>query len=196
MTIRPSPPSLVTSTQPFLHCCETWHVRAANGEVIQNRPTQQATWNAIEGMQRDLLTPLEERFGLVTLTYGFAGPELVKAIKARAAKGGWLPNISPAGDQHAGHELNTHGKPICKRGGIAVDLRVPGLSSEEVAAYVIENLPFDRIYLYSPEQAFHLSWVDPEFRTGQVIRMIPTKNGGLVPKVVVRGKKGPPPDPR
>ncbi len=102
-------------------------------------------------MQRDLLAPLEERFGVVTLTYGFAGPELVKAIKKRAAEGGWLPNISPAGDQHAGHELNTHGKPTCKRGGIAVDLRVPGVSSEEVAAYVTENLPFDRIYLYSPE---------------------------------------------
>ena len=188
MPIRPSPPSLITSTQPFLHCCETWHVHAARGEVIQNWPTQQGTWNAIEGMQRDLLTPLEERFGLVTLTYGFAGPELVKAIKKRAAEGGWLPNISPAGDQHAGHELNTHGKAICKRGGIAADLRVPGVSSEDVAAYVIENLPFDRIYLYSAAQAFHLGWVDPEFRIGQVIRMIPTKSGGLVPKVVIKGR--------
>lgn len=25
-------------------------------------------------MQRDLLTPMEERYGVVTLTYGFAGP--------------------------------------------------------------------------------------------------------------------------
>jgi hypothetical protein len=114
----------------------------------------------------------------------------MKAIKKRAVEGGWLPNISPDGDQHAGHELNSRGKAICRRGGIAVDLRVPGVSSEDVAAYVIEKLPFDRIYLYSATQAFHMSWVDPEFRTGQVIRMIPTKTGGLVPKVVIKGKSG------
>ena len=188
MTIRPSPPSLMTSTQPFLHCCETWHVLAADGRRIPNRPKQQATWDAIAGMQRDLLTPLEERYGVVTLTYGFAGPELVKAVMKRAEEGGWLPNITPSGDQHAGHELNTHGNPICKRGGIAVDLRVPGVSSHEVSDWVIKNLPFDRIYLYSAEQPFHMSWVEEPHRHGQVVRMVPTETGGLMPKIVVKGR--------
>ena len=93
--IRPTPPSLITSTEPFLHCCETWHVLAARGEFIQNQPKQEATWEAIAGMQRDLLKPLEERYGLVSLTYGFAGPQLVKAIVKRAAEGGWLPQHLP-----------------------------------------------------------------------------------------------------
>lgn len=189
MPIRPSPPSLITSTQPFLHCCETWHVLAAKGEILVNRPKQQATWEAITAMQRDLLTSLEERYGVVTLTYGFAGPALVKAIEKRAVEGGWLPNISPKGDQHAGYELNTWGNRICKRDGIAVDLRVPGVSSEDVASWVINNLPFDRIYLYSAAQPFHMSWAPAHLRVGQVVRMVPTKGGGLVPKVVVPGRK-------
>lgn len=88
MPIRPSPPSLITSTEPFLHCCETWHVLAAAGHILPNRPKQQGTWNAIEGMQRDLLAPLEGPYCVVTLTSGFAGPELVKAIKMRAEEGG------------------------------------------------------------------------------------------------------------
>lgn len=188
MPIRPSPHSLPTTAEPFLHCCETWHVRAAKGIILPNRPIQPQTWAAIAGMQRDLLSPLEKQFGVLTLTYGFAGPELVKAIKKRAREGNWLPNISPATDQHAGHELNTWGNPICKRGGIAVDLRVPGVPSDVVWTWAIANLPFDRIYLYTPEQSFHMSWVEPHLRHGQVVQMLPTKAGGLVPRVVVRGR--------
>ncbi len=189
MDTRPTPPSLRTSTQPFLHCCETWHVLAADGRRIENRPRQPETWDAIAGMQRDLLTPLEEKYGVVELTYGFAGPELVKAIKKRAEEGGWLPNIHPRGDQHAGHELNSWGNRICDRDGIAVDLRVPGQSSEDVAQWVIDTLPFDRIYLYGPDRPFHLSWAPEESRVGQVVRMMPKKGGGLVPRVIVRGRK-------
>jgi len=123
------------------------------------------------------------------LTYGFAGPELLKAVKLRAQKGAWLPNISPIGDQHAGHERNQRGNRICKRDGIAVDLRVPGHSSEDVANWVIETLPFDRIYLYGGDKPFHLSW-SPE-PIGQVIRMKLTERGFLYPRVERRG--APPP---
>lgn len=186
---RPTPQTTPTSTQPFLHCCETWRVLAAEGRVIANRPQQPETWGAIAAMQRDLLGPMEERYGLVELTYGFAGLELIKAINARAEEGGWLPNIHPKGDQHAGHELNTRGNRICDRDGIAVDLRVPGTSSEDVAQWVIETLPFDRIYIYGPDRPFHLSWAPEASRVGQVIRMMPLDGGGLIPRVVVQGRK-------
>jgi hypothetical protein len=189
MDVRPTPPSLQTSTQPFLHCCETWHVLAAAGDRIENRPQQPETWDAIAGMQRDLLGPLEERYGVVVLTYGFAGPALIKAIKKRADEGGWLPNIHPKGDQHAGYELNSWGNRICDRDGIAVDLRVPGTSSQEVADWVVDTLPFDRIYLYGPDRPFHMSWAPEASRVGQVVKMNPKKGGGLVPQVVVRGRK-------
>lgn len=186
--IRPTPPDVITSTTPILHCCETWQVRARAGAVIPNRPEQSETWNAIEQLQRQLLRPLEERFGLVSLTYGFAGRDLVKAVEERAAEGGWLPNISPKTDQHAGYELNTWCNRICERDGIAVDLRVPGVSSDEVSEWVICELPFDRMYLYGADRAFHLSW-SPE-PLGQVVRMWTTDSGQLMPRVIVKGRSG------
>jgi hypothetical protein len=185
MQTRPTPPSLFTSISTLLHCCETWHVRAGEGRVIPNLPTEPETWAAIASMQSVLLTPLERRFGVVVLTYGFAGPELVKAIEERAAEGGWLPNISPRGDQHAGHERNRLGNRICKRDGIAVDLRVPGQDSLVVAQWVVDNLPFDRIYVYDSVRPFHLSWA-PE-PVAQVVRMVTTASGRLMPRVLPKG---------
>ncbi|HMI88023.1 MAG TPA: hypothetical protein VK550_28260 [Polyangiaceae bacterium] len=176
----------LTSTDPVLHCCATWHALAAAGTVLPNRPVQEATWDAIRTMPSALLRPLYERFGVVVLSYGFAGPELSKVVKKRAAAGGWLPNISPANDQHAGYELNSRGKRICEHDGIAVDLRVPGVSSEVVAQWVIDNLPFDAIYLYNADRPFHLSWArEPR---GTVVRMFPFRNGRLIPKVIVKGR--------
>jgi hypothetical protein len=137
-------------------------------------------------MQSALLRPLHERFGVVMLTYGFAGADLIKVVKKRAADGGWLPGVSPANDQHAGYELNTRGHRICKHDGIAVDVRVPGVSSEVVAQWVIDSLPFDALYLYGADRPFHLSWAaEPR---GMVVSMLPTKGGRRIPKVIVRGR--------
>lgn len=185
MTIRhaPSPP---VSSEPILHCCETWHMLAREGRMLENRPEQLQTWAAIECLQNELLRPLEEEFGVVLLTYGFAGRELVRAVQERAAAGGWLPNVAPDGDQHAGYELNTLGNRICNRDGIAVDLRVPGRSSIEVRDWIVSRLPFDRMYSYGHERPFHLSWA-PE-PAGQVVEMWTTASGHLMPKVVVTGR--------
>ena len=166
----------------LLHCCDTWQKLAAEGHVLANQPQQTETWEALRQIQEKLLFPLEQRYGQVDLSYGFAGPELVKRVRQQAEQDGRLPNIHPPGDQHAGHELNRNGQRICKRDGIAVDLRVPGVSSEEVATWVIENLPFDRLYLYGAARPFHLSWAP--MPVGQVVRMLPRKAGGLYPQVV------------
>jgi hypothetical protein len=88
MTSDHTPARPVTSSTPDLHCCETWHALARDGRVLENRPVQLQTWAAIECLQNELLRPLEEEFGLVQLTYGFASAELVKAVKQRAAAGG------------------------------------------------------------------------------------------------------------
>jgi hypothetical protein len=48
-------------------------------------------------------------------------------------------------DQHAAHELNTRGKPICDRLGAAADFLVPYESMLEVAQWVVENTPLDRL---------------------------------------------------
>ena len=106
----------------------------------------------------------------------------------RAAAGGWLPGVFPAGDQHAGYELDAHGKRICEKDGMAVDLRVPGRSSDDVRAWIVGRLPFDKLYFYGSDRPLHLSWApDP---IGQVIEMQPLASGKLMPKVVVKGRAG------
>ena len=156
--------------------------------MLQNRPEQMQTWTAIECLQNELLRPLEEKFGVVVLTYGFAGVELVKAIKQRAAAGGWLPGVYPAGDQHAGYEVDALGKRICEKDGMAVDLRVPGRGAGEVRHWILGRLPFDRLYFYGDDRPLHLSWA-PE-PIGQVIEMYPLPSEKLMPKVVVKGRGG------
>lgn len=171
----------------FLHCSDTWRVLSAAGQELANRPEQDTTRAAIEEMEERLLRPLEEEFKTaVTITYGFAGPELVKAVEKRAKEGGWLPNIHPPSDQHAGHERNSRGNRICKHDGIAADLRIEGVSSEIVARFAMDALPYDAIYLYGPDRPFHLSCA-PEPR-GTVIRMLPKKDGGLYPRMLRRGR--------
>ncbi|MEA3274478.1 MAG: hypothetical protein U9Q81_04130 [Pseudomonadota bacterium] len=63
-------------------------------------------------------------FGIIRLTYGFCSPELAKEISGR---------IDPKRDQHAAHELNRLGNPVCSRLGAAVDFVVEDDSMLEVA---------------------------------------------------------------
>lgn len=172
----------VCSTRPLLHCCETWQVLAARGELLRNLPQQDQTWRAMERLGQELLRPLESRFGIVVLTYGFAGRELINAVAKRAADGGGRASITPALDQHASHELNTRGNRICNRDGFAVDLYVPGHSSLDVASWVAENLPFDRMYLYGDDRPLHLSWAPKP--VAMVVRMVRTESGHLIPRVL------------
>jgi hypothetical protein len=188
MSAADGPSGAGTSSSPILHCCDTWHALAREGRVIANRPEQLQTWTAIGLLHDELLRPLEEEFGVVVLTYGFAGPEMVKTVRQRAVAGGWLPNVSPDGDQHAGYELNSLGNRICERDGIAVDLHVPGRSSGEVRDWILGRLPFDWIYFYGDDRPLHLAWA-PE-PIGQVVEMRTTGAGKLMPKVVVKGRGG------
>ena len=168
-------------------CSDTARSLAASGKPLANRPMQSATLDAIQRLERDLLQPIESRFGPITITYGFAGRELTKAVEKRAKADGRLPNITPRGDQHAGHELNTRNGLICGRGGQAVDLRVPGVATDHVVDWVMDNLPFDRIYRYGGDhRPFHLSWSAQPL--GQVIRMLEKAGGLMVPIVVRRGR--------
>jgi hypothetical protein len=115
----------------FFECSDTARALRLQGAPIPNRPKEHATWVALENLARELLEPIAAAFGVVTITYGFAGPELIRAVRKRAKAEGRLSNISPVGDQHAGHELNTKGNAICSRGGAAVDLKVAGIPSME-----------------------------------------------------------------
>ncbi len=83
------------------------------------------------------------------LTYGFCSPELAPEITGR---------IAPKLDQHAAHEKKRNGKYVCDRLGAAVDFLVEDEDMREVANWIIENTPFDRIYFYGEDKPLHVSY--------------------------------------
>jgi hypothetical protein len=106
-----------------------------------------------------VLDPIVDRFGPVELTYAFASAALEKLVRLKP-----YPRTTRHLDQHAGCELNRDGRPYCSRLGLAVDIRVPGAISIEVAQWVIQNTGYDRLYFYGDDRPFHVS-VGPENST-------------------------------
>jgi len=88
--------------------------------------------------------------------------------------------VAPELDQHAAHELNRRGQPICARGGAACDFIVDDENMEEVADWIIAKLPFDRLYVYGKDRPIHLSYSPTELREATEMRAGPS--GRLVPR--------------
>tara|TARA_B100001123_G_C15144933_1_gene961150 strand:- start:426 stop:965 length:540 start_codon:yes stop_codon:yes gene_type:complete len=145
----------------FITCCDTYKKNTVN-----NIPRQIETYNAIKQLIINVLDPIIEHFGAIQITYGFASSELTKYIHYQ---------IAPKLDQHAGHELNTRGSIICPRGGQAVDFFIPGITSYEIAAWIMDNLQFDRLYYYGDDCPIHVSY-GPEMKN-ECYLMKKNKNG-------------------
>lgn len=139
--------------------------------LAEQLPTHPSTWAALHGLATQILDPLIDRYGGLRLTYGFSGAWL--APRASRPK-------APQLDQHAACELNRAGRPICQRGGAAVDFVVPGQTMDVVATWVVGNLPFDRLYYYGEARPVHVSWHAQPRRLPFAMR--PRKNGGLIPQ--------------
>lgn len=149
----------------LIHCGET-----QSRTRVPNIPQQPDTYTALRDLAVHILDPVIEYFGMIRLTYGFSSQQLANQIKQR---------IAPELDQHAGHELTRSGKAICSRLGAAVDFLVEDEDMAEVAAWVIENLPFDRLYFYGNSQPIHVSWSkDPAGEPWQIYE----RNGRRIPK--------------
>jgi hypothetical protein len=156
----------------YLECSDSW-----KKFKVDNLPKSEGTYEAMRLMSERILDPVSEKFGRVILTYGFSSQELVKKVKKNS-----YPNINPSGDQHASCEVNRNGSPVCSRLGIAVDFYVAGVSSYEVACWVIEKTEFDRLYFYSKHRSFHVS-VGPEVNK-VVVFMDGYRGGRHQPKVM------------
>jgi hypothetical protein len=133
----------------FIECGKTWHV-----SHIDNLPKRFETYAAMRDLCLNVLDPVIDQFGPIELTYGFASAVLNKLVHKNNAR----PNVNFNGDQHAGCELNRNGSHFCTRLGQAVDFRVPNRTSIEVAHWVVENTPFDRLYFYADDRPFHVSY--------------------------------------
>lgn len=148
-------------------CSETWR-----NSQVENVPRELETYRAISDLCQQILEPVLTEFGEIELTYGFAGEALTRKIRRR---------IAPRLDQHAGYERRPSGELVCPRLGQAVDFRVPGVASMDVARFIVERLPFDRLYIYDPDRPLHVS-VGPQ-RAGAIFEM--RKSGArLIPRAL------------
>jgi DNA phosphorothioation-associated putative methyltransferase len=152
----------------IIECGET---QARTG--LANLPMQPESYNALVELAEHVLDPVIDYFGMIRLTYGFCSPQLAKEIPGR---------IDPKLDQHAAHEKNRLGAPICSRLGAAVDFIVDDENMQEVAQWLVGNTPFDRLYFYGEDRPIHISYGPNQDR--QVVRMTLGKSGRLVPRVV------------
>lgn len=116
---------------------------------ITNRPQQARSYNALHELTSHILDPIIGYYGMIRLTYGFCSAELAKVISR---------GITPGLDQHSSHELNRRGSPICPRLGAAADFLVEDEDMFEVARWIAQHLPFDRLYVYNPERPIHVSY--------------------------------------
>jgi hypothetical protein len=144
--------------EDFFNCSETYQAT-----LVENSPNKASTYGFIRQLANDILEPCFEQFGALQLTYGFCGNDLSRAIRKRG--GGIYPPL----DQHAGMELNAAGKLICPRGGMAADFHCPPKSSLELAKFIVDKLPFDRLYFYGESRPVHVS-VNKKL-TAQVVLM-------------------------
>ena len=144
---------------------------------IDNHPKEPETYEALWRLTTKVLDPVMDYFGGIRLTYGFCSAELGRSIKQ---------NIAPKLDQHAACEKNRRGNYICSRLGAAVDFIIQDESMLEVAAWIAENTPFDRMYIYGDDCPLHVS-VGPEMK-GEIVFMgwQSMKNGASrrMPKIV------------
>ena len=140
---------------------------------LSNIPLNPDTYNALFDLCSLVLDPVIDYFGGINLTYGFSSPALSAKIDGR---------IAPKLDQHAGHECNRLGKPVCDRLGAAVDFSVDDENMLEVAQWIVSNTPFDRLYFYGADRPLHVSYsVSP---AAQVTVMRRMAQGNLVPKTL------------
>jgi len=156
------------SFRQLIECGET---QARLG--LQNRPTNPATFNALHDLAKNILDPVIDYFGSIRLTYGFCSSELAAKIEGR---------IAPKLDQHASHELNRKGVPICSRLGAAADFIVDDEDMIEVAQWIVSNLVFDRLYLYGADRPVHVSF--SETPAAQVTIMRKSNTGRLIPRTL------------
>lgn len=163
----------------LVQCGPTAAALMANGDTVVG-PLLTESWRMLAGLAQMVLDPVVDEFGTLQLTYGFAGPALTKHIRGC---------IAPHLDQHAAHETNKTGSPICRRGGAAADFRLVGRSSRAVADWIIAHLSVDRLYFYGPRRSLHVSWQPAPL--GRYWSMVKSPSGRLLPRPygVWRGTK-------
>lgn len=121
---------------------------------LDNTPTEVTSIKALALLLKEILIPINDKFGKITITYGFVSSELNSYIQ-KNSRTGTYPSI----DQHSSHELNANNICICDRGGIACDFYVSGFENKMnvITDYIISKLEFDKLYYYGSTRPIHVS---------------------------------------
>lgn len=151
----------------LIECGET---QARTG--LANLPKSPDSYTALLDLATKVLDPIIDYFGMIKLTYGFASPDLTKLVHGR---------IAPKLDQHAAHEVNRLGKPICDRMGAAVDFLVEDENMIEVGKWIAANVPFYRMYIYGADRPIHISY-GPQPNSQITLMATGNSPGHLIPK--------------
>ena len=138
-----APCGAVFRYRDLIECGETWHQTH-----IDNVPQSPESYNALFDLATQILDPVVDYFGGIKLTYGFSSKALSASIKGR---------IAPKLDQHAGCERDRRDQLVCDRAGAAVDFLVVDEDMREVAQWILEHCPFDRMYFYGHDRPLHVS---------------------------------------
>lgn len=125
------------------HCRDTWRRTG-----VENAPQELDTYQAISELCAKVFDPVDKEFGRIALTYGFAGSKLTLKVHGR---------IAPRLDQNAGHGRRFSRHYIYTWLGQAVEFRVPGVLSIDVARVLATMVPFDRLHLYETNRPLHVS---------------------------------------
>jgi len=155
-----------------------WH-RTKHHFAADNTPTQTSEFY-LSQLTKQILLPLADHFGCLTITYGFTSPALSRYIQLLSPAG-----TAPSLDQHACAELNLKGSAICNRPGAACDFIVQGYEQQmhQVALYICQQLNFDKLYFYSRSRPIHISVSDEPLKHLQIMHQ--SNNGRRYP-----GKRG------
>jgi hypothetical protein len=128
-----------------------WH-KGKHQCDVKNEPENVKSNKALEQLIKELLLPIERKFGKLEITYGFTSAALKSYIAKYTPKG-----TAPDLDQHAACELNSKSTDICKRGGAACDIILENTSMASVTRYIVKHLNYDRIYYYGDRRPLHIS---------------------------------------
>jgi hypothetical protein len=151
-----------------------WH-QTKHQFAADNTPTQSSAFY-LSQLTKQILLPLADHFGYLTITYGFTSPALSRYIR-RLSPAGTAPSL----DQHACTEVNSKGSAICNRPGAACDFIVQGYEQRmhQVAQYICQRLNFDKLYFYGRSRPIHISVSDESLRHLQLMQQ--SKNGRRYP---------------
>jgi hypothetical protein len=121
---------------------------------LDNLPKEDESIDSLIKVIEEVLIPVSNKFGAITVTYGFVSAELNKFIQKNSSSGTY-----PSIDQHSASEFNKANNQICKRHGIACDFIVQGYEKEmnKVMPFIVNDLDFDKIYYYGKDRPLHVS---------------------------------------